>query len=128
MSKKNIIISLSIFLASLIGLFLPVSPAFAYDICSSDLPADIREANGCNGSTDQLPATVTNIINAVIGILATIAVIFVLIGGIQYMTSGGDSGKIKTAKNTILYALIGLVVCVLAFAIVNWLIGILKNS
>lgn len=127
LSKRVKIISIFIFLASLIGLSLPVTPVFAYDPCDANLPADVRTANGCDGgSTDELPSTITGIINGVIGLLASIAVIFVVVGGVQYMTSGGDSGKVKTAKNTILYALIGLVICVLAFAITNWLVGILK--
>lgn len=44
------------------------------------------------------------------------------------MTSTGDAGKIKKAKDTILYAVIGLVVCALAFIIVNWAISIVSNS
>ena len=39
------------------------------------------------------------------------------------MTSSGDAAKVKKGKDTILYGLIGLVVCVLAFALVNWVIG-----
>ena len=46
-----------------------------------------------------------------------------IIGGISYMTSSGEAAKVKKAKDTILYGLIGLVVCVLAFALVNWVIG-----
>lgn len=114
---------------SLLGIFCSASPALAYNVCSdTSLPADVREANGCNSSTDKLSPAIQSIINGVIGLLATVAVVFVVVGGVQYMTSGGDSGKVKTAKNTILYALIGLVICVLAFAIVNWLVGILQTK
>ena len=112
---------------ALIGISLPTSPVFA-NACDSSLPADVREANGCNSSKDNLSPAIQGIINGVIGILSIIAVVFIVVGGVQYMTSGGDSGKVKTAKNTILYALIGLVICVLAFAIVNWLIGVLKTG
>ena len=66
---------------------------------------------------------VTTIINAVIGILGLVCVVVMIIGGVNYMTSSGDAGKVKKAKDTILYGLIGLVVCVLAFALVNWVIG-----
>lgn len=79
-----------------------------------------------NGNKNDIEGAVTGIVNAVIGVLAIVCVIVIIVGGINYMTSAGDSGKVKTAKNTILYGLIGLVICVLAFAIVNWLIGILK--
>lgn len=125
LKKSKLILSAFIALASIFS-FLPASSVLAYDACSSDLPEDVRKANGCSGSTDELPSAITGIVNGVIGLLAVVAVIFIIVGGIQYMTSAGDSGKTKTAKNTILYALIGLVICALAFAIVNWLIGILK--
>lgn len=72
---------------------------------------------------------VTNIINAVIGVLGIIAVIVIIMGGVNYMTSSGDAAKVKKAKDTILYGVIGLIVCVLAFAIVNFVIvNILNNA
>jgi len=74
-----------------------------------------------------LVGTITGIINAVIAVLGIVCVIVMIIGGVGYMTSQGDPGKVKKAKDTILYGLIGLIVCVLAFAIVNFVIvNILK--
>lgn len=70
-----------------------------------------------------LTESVVAIIDAVIGVLGLACVIVLIIGGINYMTSSGDAGKVKKAKDTILYAIIGLVVCVLAFAIVNFVIS-----
>ena len=70
-------------------------------------------------------ANIANIINGVIGVLGLVCVVVMIIGGVNYMTSSGDAEKVKKAKNTILYGLIGLVICVLAFALVNWVIGIL---
>ncbi len=78
---------------------------------------------GDNAANDDLVKDVTSIINAVIGVLGLVCVVIMIIGGINYMTSSGDAGKVKKAKDTILYGLIGLVVCVLAFALVNWVIG-----
>ncbi len=71
----------------------------------------------------KLTGNVTTIINYIIGALGIIAVIVIIIGGVGYMTSSGDAGKVKKAKDTILYGIIGLVICALAFAIVNWVIG-----
>ena len=65
----------------------------------------------------------TSILNAVIGSLGIVAVIVIVIGGILYMTSSGDAGKVKKAKDTILYGIIGLVICALAYAIVNFVIS-----
>ena len=71
---------------------------------------------------DTLDVQIINIINAVIGILGLVCVVVMIIGGVNYMTSSGDTAKVKKAKDTILYGLIGLVICVLAFAIVNFVI------
>ena len=70
-----------------------------------------------------LSESVGSIINIVIGSLGVIAVIVIIIGGVLYMTSSGDSGKVKKAKDTILYGVIGLIICVLAAAIVNFVIA-----
>ena len=70
-----------------------------------------------------LTGEITNIINNVILVLGLVCVIVIIIGGISYMTSSGDAGKAKKAKDTILYGVIGLIICVLAFAIVNFVIS-----
>ena len=70
-----------------------------------------------------LTANITTILNAIIGALGIVAVVVMIIGGVQYMTSSGDAGKVKKAKDTILYGMIGLLVCALAFAIVNFVIS-----
>lgn len=71
---------------------------------------------------DSLEDSIIGIINAIIGVLGIVAVVVIIIGGISYMTSSGDAGRVKKAKDTILYGVIGLVICVLAFAIVNFVI------
>lgn len=121
-----------------LGLVLfPTALAFAADSCSPDVcsgnyPASVKAACGCPGSStgseSQFSNTLVNILNGIIGILGTVAVVFIIIGGVGYITSAGDAGKLKKAKDTILYACIGLAICALAFAIVNFAIGILNNS
>lgn len=77
---------------------------------------------------DTFSSSFQGILNAIIGVLALVAVVVMIIGGVSYMTSSGDAGKVKKAKDTILYGLIGLVVCVLAFAIVNFVISQIIGS
>ena len=79
----------------------------------------------CNGN--DLNSIVRLIINAVIFIIGIIAVIMIILGGVTYATSQGDSGKVKKGKDTILYGIIGLVVALLAFAIVNFVLGALQG-
>ena len=71
---------------------------------------------------EDLPTKVINILNVVVGVLGIVAVIVVVMGGVTYMTSTGNPEKVKKAKDTILYGVIGLIVCALAFAIVNFVI------
>jgi hypothetical protein len=63
--------------------------------------------------------TITNVLLFVIG---AISVIMLIIGGIRYVVSGGDSSAVTSAKNTILYAVIGIIVAILAYAMVNFVI------
>ena len=72
---------------------------------------------------------VRTIINVIIYIVGLLAVIMIVYGGILYTTSAGDPGKVKKAKDTILYGIVGLVIAVLAFAIVNFILGaVLSNQ
>jgi multisubunit Na+/H+ antiporter MnhB subunit len=63
--------------------------------------------------------TITNVLLFIIG---AIGVIMLIIGGIRYTISNGDSGAVTSAKNTIMYAVIGIIVAILAYAIVNFVL------
>ena len=78
--------------------------------------------------TTDLTTATQSIVSGIIGALALVAVVVMIIGGVNYMTSSGDAGKVKKAKDTILYGLIGLIVCALAFAIVNFVISNVLNQ
>lgn len=62
------------------------------------------------------------ITNVLLFIIGAISVIMLIIGGIRYVVSGGDSAAVTSAKNTILYAVVGIVVAILAYALVNFVI------
>lgn len=79
--------------------------------------------NTVGDGKNTLVSDTTFILNFIIGALGLVAVAVIVVGGIGYMSSAGDPGKVKKAKDTILYGVIGLVVCALAFAIVNFVIG-----
>jgi Type IV secretion system pilin len=71
------------------------------------------------GSVNSLLTTTINIFSLVVGIIAVIMLIF---GGLKYITSGGDSSKVGTAKNTIVFAIVGLVIVALAQVIVQFVL------
>ena len=64
----------------------------------------------------------SNILNLALGLIGAISLLMVTLGGFKYITSGGDPQKTNSAKNTILYSLIGLGISVFAFAIVNFVL------
>lgn len=70
-------------------------------------------------SAGDLAKDFVNIMLFAVGILAVIMLIW---GGIRYVLSGGDSGAVSSAKKTIIYAVVGLIVAILAYAIVNFVI------
>jgi len=74
------------------------------------------ELIGDNGVFSRL----TNTILLVVGLISVIMLVY---GGLRYILSGGDSKKVTDAKNTILYAIIGLIISLLAFAIVNFVLN-----
>jgi hypothetical protein len=65
----------------------------------------------------------TNIVNIALFLIGALSVIMLIYGGIRYTTSGGDAKNVTAAKNTILYAIVGIVVAILAYAIVNFVIA-----
>lgn len=64
-------------------------------------------------------STITNVLLYIVG---AVSVIMIIIGGIRYVTSGGNSANVTAAKNTILYAIVGIVVALLGYAVVNFVI------
>jgi len=73
-------------------------------------------------STGTLIQAIMNIVNALLTLAAVIAVIFVIIGGVRYITSQGDDDAQVEARNTIIYAIIGVVVIALSAVIINYII------
>lgn len=84
--------------------------------------------------TDEMPSELlgpsgvfTGITNTILYFIGIISVIMLIFGGLKYALSAGDSKKVTDAKNTILYALIGLIISVLAYAIVNFVLNIVVS-
>lgn len=69
-----------------------------------------------------LESQIEIVVNILLFVLGAIAVVMIVIGGIRYATAGGDQSALTAAKNTILYAVIGLVVAIMAYGIVNFVL------
>jgi len=101
-------------------LFSPASFAFSRSIMDG--------ANSAHGSQQPVDlfgnsgifSTITNVMLFVVG---AISVIMIVIGGLRYVISGGNSGNVTAAKNTILYAIVGLIISIMAYAIINFVLS-----
>ena len=87
-------------------------------------------SNTINAGTTQQKVndTITWVINAFSIVVGIAAVIMIIVGGLRYIISGGDSGNVTSAKNTILYAIIGLVVVALSQFIVKFVLAKFTSS
>ncbi len=110
-----------------IGLFTPLalatSTAQAADIykgCSGSGASSVICANKDNTDAN---SAVENIVKILLFVLGIIAVIVIIIGGLRYVVSGGDANAVKGAKDMILYAVVGLIVAIMAYAIVSFVVG-----
>lgn len=73
-------------------------------------------------ATEKVNSTIATVINIFSLVVGVVSVIMIIIGGLRYIISGGDSGNVQSAKNTILYAIIGLVVVALSQFIVQFVL------
>lgn len=116
---RRILVSLGI-----MTLLIPVSTAGAIDVFKDCTGSNANTAvcKAGKGEQDAGKGLIKNIINTLMLLLGAICTIMIVIGGLRYTTSNGDSNQVASAKNTILYAVIGLVVAILASLIVGFII------
>ena len=122
-TKKIIKQSLIVFSLMAVGLVLfQFVPAFAQGglISPTDQPGRLAEATGGQGSLRQLILT---FLNFFLGFLGLISVIMIIYGGILYVTAAGEQEKVDKGKKIIMYAIVGIVIILLAFALVNTILG-----
>jgi len=108
--------------ASFVLAVMTVSTGFAVEL---GVKNGVNSAKGVDQPTDLFGASgiFSTITNVLLFVLGAVSVIMIIIGGLRYVVSGGDSSAVTAAKNTILYAIVGVIVAILAYAIVNFVIG-----
>ena len=124
---KKIMMAMVAFLAVALPI-IATTPAMAVT-CPAGTPRaneSVKALADCSipneHKNDNLMKTVQQIINVVLGVLGIVTVAVIVIGGFNYITSSGDPAKVAKAKNTILYGVIGLIIALLAYAIVNFVL------
>ena len=85
--------------------------------------ADVAHVEGMPTELIGNNGVFTRITNTALLIIGLVSVVMLLYGGLRYIISGGDNKKVTDAKNTVLYAIIGLIIAILAYAIVNFVLN-----
>lgn len=122
--KKIKLATLSLLAMLSIGIVAPVLAAPAAH--AGTVAESIKSGSDKVGGTDNrvtVEEGIKNVVNVLLFLIGAIAVIMIIIGGLRYVTSNGDASATKGAKDTILYAVIGIIVAILAYAIVNFVIS-----
>lgn len=147
---SSLFVSLAVVMGGLFAIAIPAHTAFAQvdvfkDACSggggttggtgTGAGAGVG-AGGSGGSSSticgaatggkELPDLMKTIINTMIFIVGTVAVVMIVIGGVKYVVSNGEASQVQSAKNTVLYSVIGLIIAISAFAIVNFVLDKFK--
>lgn len=121
-NKSTKLLELSIWVASVISSVLQF-PVRALAACG-DPSGGVNSGIDCAPSSPlSVPDAVTRVTNLLLYIVGIAAVIMLVVGGLRYVLSGGDPKNTSAAKDTILYAVVGIIVAILGYAIVNFVIN-----
>lgn len=134
MAKLRIL--LATFLASLALSFGLAGPALAQPdiqsgLCTgANLEFTDNPTSGCSSgsATDKINSIVHTVVNLLSAVVGIVAVVMIIVGGLRYITSGGNDTSVTSAKNTILYAIIGLIIVALAQILVRFTLAKVTNS
>ncbi len=113
------IIAVAVILAGVTAIVAAPQPAFA---CTGKECITDGAENVDTGSTKTVPSAIKTVTQVLLFLVGAVSVIMLVIGGFKYVVSNGNAEQIKSAKNTIMYAIIGLVVAIVAYAVVDWVV------
>ena len=128
--NKRLIVGIITVSAAFLVSFVSIVFAPALFAANLSIQGGINAAHG-NGQPTELFGTggvITTITNMLLFVVGLLSVVMIIIGGLRYVTSGGNSTSVTAAKNTIMYAIVGLVISFLAFAAINFVLGALTSS
>jgi len=103
-------------MAGAIAIFSMIPVASAALISPYDVPSEVSGATGGEGNIKTL---VLRIVNYALTFLGIVAVLIIVFGGFTYITAAGAQDKVDNAKKMIMYAIVGIIIILLSFAIVN---------
>ena len=95
---------------------------------AASIKDQVSSAQTGTGNTSTLDSNVKGIIDFIIGFVAVIAVIAIIIGGVLMTTSQGDAGKVKKGRDAIIAGVVGMIVCLVAFLIVDFVLRAVQGN
>ena len=123
------LVAIALFSLSAVPVFAETAPYEGTDACNVAGVNDPLICGSKSGNEEEdLQLKVKNVLEVVYLWIGIIAVIFIVIGGIKYTTSAGEASRIESAKKTITFSIIGLVVVLAAFAITEFFIGAMEGQ
>jgi len=107
----------------LVMVFTAVSPVSlpVYADAKDEVKKGADMTNSGGSAKQDLPDIITTIINVMLFIAGALAVIMIIYGGIRYITAHGDEKQVKVAKDTIVYSVVGLIIAIIAYALVTFI-------
>lgn len=126
---KKILISLIVISAVALS-FVLTSPVGAETVPGGGVSGGAVSARGDDQPTELFGdmGIFKQITNIALFLIGAISVIMIIFGGFRYIISGGDSANVTAAKNTIMYAIVGIIVALLAYAAVDFVIGVFSGG
>jgi hypothetical protein len=124
--KTNLFL-MTVFLLLLSAWFVLPAPAYAQAPVTEGLEA-VGEAGGIAGGETDIITIIGRIINIALGFVGIVLLVIILYAGYEWMTSGGDAAKVDSAKTRLRNAIIGLVIIMMSFAIVNFILNALIEA
>jgi len=126
-TTKKVTVIASVVATAVVSSLFTATAAFGFD---GPIQSGVEAARAIDVPTTLLGdgGVVTTVVNGLLFVVGFLSVIMLIWGGLRYIISGGNSGAVTAAKNTILYAIVGLVIAIFAYAIVNFVIGSLTGG
>ena len=93
---------------------------------NSEITSGMNATSAGTSTPTDANVVIKNVTNIMFFIIGAVSVIMLIYGGIRYTTSGGNVNSVTAAKNTVIYSIVGLVISILAYAIVNFVVTNIK--
>ena len=127
-SKISLLLTALVLMVGFVITYNLSSPVLAENEAQTACSGIEAAGGSCGGGESEVDSVIQTAIEILLFIVGVASVIALIVGGLRYITSGGDQTAVAGAKNTIMYAIVGLIVAVLAYAAVQYVFDALGGS